>query len=99
MKKFALVTLAASVFALTGCSADSGDQSRVGDDDTPAEGVVTVQYDGKPLDCVTWLGSHQEIGMTCDFVKYHLENPANLTSEEQAELERLLEKAEGSQPR
>lgn len=28
---------------------------------------VTIEYEGRPLHCITWLGSHGEIGYTCDF--------------------------------
>lgn len=34
---------------------------------------TTVQYNGRELDCVTWYGSHNEVGLSCDFVKYHKE--------------------------
>lgn len=105
MRKFpALAAAAALAMTLTACGADAGDASRV-EEDGPAKGVVTIQYDGKPLDCITWYGSHSELGMTCDFVKYHLDSgqlargeglpTAPLTEEEQAELDRLLEKAQG----
>ena len=36
---------------------------------------TTVQYNGEDLDCVTWTGSHNEVGLTCDFVKYHSQTP------------------------
>jgi len=34
--------------------------------------VTTINYKGKPLHCVTWSGSHSEVGLACDFVEYHL---------------------------
>lgn len=33
--------------------------------------TVTMDYNGNPLNCVTWWGSHSETGLTCDFVEYH----------------------------
>jgi hypothetical protein len=33
--------------------------------------AVTIDYKGKPLNCVSWQGSHGETGLTCDFVEYH----------------------------
>lgn len=68
-KVAAVLTLA--VVVLTGCG-NTGNADRVGGDDSyPAAGVVTIEYDGRDLDCVTWHGSHNEVGLTCDFVKYH----------------------------
>ena len=61
----ASVFAAVSLVSLTGC----------GNNDTPTGyadgGVITVDYNGKPLNCVTWNGSHGEEGRTCDFVEYH----------------------------
>ena len=42
--------------------------------ENPEFDETTVNYNGRDLDCVTWYGSHQEVGLTCDFVKYHKEN-------------------------
>ena len=97
MKSFRLILAALfAAITLSACSASTGDASRVSED-SAAEGVVTVEYDGKPLDCITWYGSHSEVGLSCDFVKYHMgkELDTALTPEEQTELERLLQKANG----
>ena len=60
---FAVATLAA-VAMLTGCTA--------GDDAGPEKAkVLYFNYDGAPIECVAWRGSHGEIGLTCDFVEYH----------------------------
>lgn len=61
--------IATIVIALTGCS---------GNQDAPeltAPDTVTIDYNGNPLDCVTWPGSHGEVGRTCDFVAYHTNYP------------------------
>jgi hypothetical protein len=71
--KMAIVGLLA-VPALTACATDAGSQ-RVSDCETNGDNAVgctaTIQYQGKPLNCVTWSGSHGEVGLTCDFVEYH----------------------------
>lgn len=60
MKKIALAIVA--VIALSGCgSVEEGN---------PASGVVTIQYNGRPLDCLVFEGSYAK-NYACDFVKYH----------------------------
>lgn len=34
--------------------------------------VTTINYKGKPLHCITWQGYGTEVGLSCDFVEYHL---------------------------
>lgn len=75
MKKIALAIVA--VIALSGCGAQENDPRLDGAEDLGSRenhSVVTVQYDGRDLDCITWSGSHGEAGMTCDFVKYHADD-------------------------
>lgn len=55
-----------TTLALSGCATP---EERIQKD--IGTSTITVDYKGKPLDCTTWSGSHGELGMTCDFVKYH----------------------------
>lgn len=65
MKKI-LVTAAVVLAGMTmvGCSST----------EDPDFDETVVMYHGKPIDCITWYGSHNEVGMTCDFVKWHKDN-------------------------
>jgi hypothetical protein len=57
---FVAVAVVAGI-ALTGCNTT----------ESPSHTETTIDYKGRPLDCITWDGSHGEVGMTCDFVGYH----------------------------
>ncbi len=63
MKKMLIAAVVVGGLLLTGCSTT----------DDPKFDETTVQYDGRDLDCITWTGSHGEVGLACDFVKYHKE--------------------------
>lgn len=70
----AVGTLAAT---FTACEEDNNPQEvpSCGGFD-PATGCpATIEYEGKPLHCVSWDGSHGETGLTCDFTRYWKENP------------------------
>lgn len=76
MKKAFLALSLLVAFALTGCSAGP-DTEKVSGCDAGLDQVVcdkTVSYKGHSIDCIAWNGSHGEVGLTCDFVKYHNEN-------------------------
>lgn len=79
MKKIALAIVA--VIALSGCGSQApGDPNRVKSEtlnDYQRPSVITVEYDGRDLECITWEGSHSEVGFTCDFVKYHAEQESD----------------------
>lgn len=60
MKKVIAVVVLAGI-AMTGCATT----------ENPDFDETVVHYDGRDLDCITWTGSHGEVGLTCDFVKYH----------------------------
>ena len=71
-KKITALALVLAV-ALTGCDDVRSGNKNVGDCGTENASnncVTTVMYNGKPLKCVTWSGSHSEIGLSCDFVQY-----------------------------
>ena len=72
MKKALAIAFAALIALTMSACAEPTPAERV--QDRVANNVITVDYNGKPLDCITWGGSHGELGMTCDFVKYHAEN-------------------------
>jgi hypothetical protein len=61
MKRGLVAVAVLAGLALTGCATT----------ENPDFDETTVDYQGRPLDCVTWQGSHGEVGLTCDFVKYH----------------------------
>lgn len=71
-KTLAIVSAAVIALTLGGCVSDAHVEEKARD--TAATQVITVEYKGKPLDCITWTGYAGEVGMTCDFVKYHAEN-------------------------
>ena len=65
-----------AVSSLSACSASEGAQSVPdcnGGWDTGVGCPVTIQYEDRDLHCVSWSGSHGEIGLTCDFVRFHAE--------------------------
>lgn len=71
MKKIVTLSITLmSLVALSGCA--TGGQ---GEAPLEAPDTITMDYNGNPLDCVTWWGSHGETGMTCDFVSYHADYP------------------------
>ena len=73
MKKIALALV--TVLALSSCADAQPDAQEIvscgGDVKAGAGCAVTIQYNGKPLNCVSWDGSHGETGLSCDFVEYH----------------------------
>lgn len=75
MRKIALVTVGlVAAVSLTACGTTPGGQrveSCQIDGATAAGCPVTIDYNGSPLNCITWDGSHGETGLTCDFVEYH----------------------------
>ena len=74
MKKIALAIVAA--VALTGCgSVDEGDGRVNGNDNL--NGTITIQYDGRPLDCIVFEGYRYADNYVCDFVKYHAEQESD----------------------
>lgn len=77
MKKIFVAAVAAGLL-LSGC----GNESPAERGDSVAEIVFT--YDGAPLHCVGYLVSSDGKGransslLSCDFVRYHAENPEKL---------------------
>lgn len=76
MRKIAMLAAGTIVaFSLTSCAdAQPGatDITACGGDVEKSAGCeTTIMYKGQPLNCVTWDGSHGEVGLTCDFVEYH----------------------------
>lgn len=74
MKKISLfaVGILAAV-SLTACGTDAGAQGAEScmKDGSYAIGCeTTIQYKGRPLDCVM-AGVHGGVALSCDFVKYH----------------------------
>ena len=67
MRRALLLLLILPVFAA--CAEDKNGSTVDNEQGDP--GHIVIQYQGRPLDCITWLGSHQEVGLSCDFVKYH----------------------------
>jgi hypothetical protein len=71
VKKYLALLLIAPAFVACGTTpgaqeiqdCESGGNNAVGCE-------VTIQYNGRPLNCVSWSGSHGEVGLTCDFVQY-----------------------------
>lgn len=62
--------LAALALTLVGCSTT---------EQVPVPETVTFDYEGLPLTCIVWPGSHSEEGLECDWVAYAM------TSEEATE--------------
>ena len=67
-----LLIAAAALIALAACSKEQFAKVEC-PGDNGSNCTTTIFYRGHPLDCILWDGSHGEVGMTCDFVKYHAE--------------------------
>lgn len=79
----ALVGIVTAV-SLTACADAAPDSQEItscgGDMDYGVGCAVTVTYKGNPLNCVSWDGSHGEVGLNCDFVEYNrLYGPADVS--------------------
>ena len=71
-KYFALLLIVPALVACAGAKPDAQEIDSCGGDVKSGAGcAVTITYRGKPLNCVTWDGSHGETGLSCDFVEYH----------------------------
>jgi hypothetical protein len=74
MKKIALLATGLLTAAfLTACGTDAGAEEAASCmiDGSYAIGCeVTVEYKGRPLNCVT-AGVHGGVALSCDFVEYH----------------------------
>lgn len=70
-----IIVVGVVLMFLVACDDVRSGNKNVGDcgtDDAGNNCVTTITYKGKPLHCVTWNGGHTEVGMSCDFVEYHL---------------------------
>jgi len=68
-KTLALVLTGLSMLALSACAPSVKDGNSV--EGTDFANPTTIIYNGEPLYCI-----EQGHGLSCDWVRYHLDNPA-----------------------